>query len=462
MLIMSHLSLRKGIPVLLLSIILVTVHSCKTNGSDNPVSLQEDTTFLQIPGVGWQTFNRVADEDKSMDGLRFKSGTAYYRWYWVTLEPREGQYAFGMIDTLLARCRENGQALAFRIMCEDPWGEGLPGWLIKKGIKRTFSPCPEEGAHYSPDMSDTVFMNSHKKLVRAFGKRYDGHPDIALLDIGSVGLWGEWHIYCDPRLMPSRKIRQEITDLYYESFPNTPLTALMGDDINTDYAVSKGNCGWRGDSWGDADSAGGGWNHHQFYYWPTHNRLPEAWKTGTVAMEPGEPEGTLSGITVPVKRIVDDAIAWHATFAHNKSKAIPTEQISEIERLVKKMGFRLVLRNMKFEDVVYAGSEMPVEMKFENTGIAPPYRDYRIAFRLKDKNNEYFGTSLTDLSIRGWLPGEKIASSVFKIPSDVKPGKYEVEIALVLYNSIVHNIPLANHGRTADGWYSTGTLRIRQ
>ena len=460
---MSHLSINKtNIQVLLFCIILVGFHSCTSTGSDNHVSLQEDTTFLQIPGVGWQTFNRVANEDRSMDGLRFKSGSAYYRWYWVTLEPQEGQYAFGMIDSLLARCRENGQALAFRVMCEDPWGEGLPQWLIRKGIKRTYSPCPEEGAHYTPDLSDPVFSRYHEKLIRALGERYDGHPDIALLDIGSVGLWGEWHIYCDTALMPDPAVRRKITDLYLECFPNTPLTSLMNDAVNTNYAVGMGRCGWRGDSWGDADSTGGSWNHHQYYYWPTHNRLPEAWKTGTVAMEPGEPGGTLNGITVPVKRIVDDAIAWHATFAHNKSKAIPTEQISEIERLVKKMGFRIVLRNMKFEDVVNAGSEMPFEMKFENTGIAPPYRDYRIAFRVRDKNNEFFGTALTDLSIIGWLPGEKITSSVFKIPSDVKPGKYELEIGLALYNSIDHTIPLANYGRTADGWYSAGTIRIKK
>ena len=110
------------------------------------------------------------------------------------MEPKEGEYAFEMIDKLLQDCRKNNQALAFRIMCEDPTGEGLPKWLIDKGIKRTYIKCPEEGAHYVPDMSDRVFIGYHEKLIRAIGKRYDGHPDLAQVDIGSVGLWGEWHI----------------------------------------------------------------------------------------------------------------------------------------------------------------------------------------------------------------------------------------------------------------------------
>jgi hypothetical protein len=48
--------------------------------------------------------------------------------------------------------------------------------------------------------------------------------------------------------MPGRAIRQAVTDLYFEVFPNTPLTALVGDVTNVDYAVGRGNCGWRGDS----------------------------------------------------------------------------------------------------------------------------------------------------------------------------------------------------------------------
>jgi hypothetical protein len=367
-----------------------------------------------------------------------------------------------MIDHLLARCRENNQALAIRIMCEDPWGEGLPKWLINKGIRRTYTACPQEGAHYAPDMSDTIFMFYHEKLIRALGERYDGHPDIALVDIGSVGLWGEWHIYCDPTLMPGRELRNKITNLYFEVFPNTPLTSLTDDTTNVKYAVSKGRCGWRGDSWGNAPGPGVKWNHHEFSYWPTHRRVPDAWKTGTVAMEPGEPGQTMSAWVAPVRNIVDDAIAWHATFAQNKSRKIPEAFIPEIERLVMKMGFRLVLRNITCNEVASAGSEVPIILKFENLGIAPPYRDHRIAFRLKDKKNIYHAVTITDQSIRGWLPGEINTTVKYKLPPDLKAGNYNLEMGLVFHNSVDHTIPIANKGKTSDGWYPTAKIKITQ
>jgi hypothetical protein len=434
--------------------------SCERDKPDEEIYLLEDHGFLQIPGVGWQTFGRTADEDVTLKYYKFKSGTAYTRWYWSKLEPVEGQIAFGMIDTFIERCRSNNQALAFRVMCEDPTEkEGIPKWLIDKRIKMNYTICPQQGDHYVPDMADPVFVYYHERLIRALGEHYDDHPDIALVDIGSVGMWGEWHIYCDPTLMPDRAIRNAVTDLYFEAFPNTPLTAQVDDSINIDYALTKGPCGWRGDSWGNADISMG-WTHHQGLYWPIHNRIPNAWETGTIAMEPGMPTGAMDGWTAPITKIVDDAIAWHTTFAHNKSEVVPSEFISEIERLVMKMGFRLVLRRLDYNKTAQPGSKLIWSMEWENLGIASPYRDYRIALRLRDINDKIKAVEITDLSIKGWLPGKIINSLEYNIPADLPAGDYGIELGVVFHSSLEHNIPIANKGKTEDGWYKVGKLTI--
>lgn len=446
--------------LLLLLIIIISAVRCNRNKElETPAPVEDTTLFLQIPGVGWQTFDRTADNDLNLKELRFKSGCAYYRWYWKTVEPKEGEYAFDMVDKLLQDCRKNNQALAFRIMCENPTGEGLPKWLIDKGIKRTYTSCPQEGAHYVPDMSDPVFISYHEKLIRALGKRYDGHPDLAQVDIGSVGLWGEWHIYCDQNLMPDSAIQHSVIDLYFESFPNTPLSALQACIINDDYAVKRGVCGWRADSWGDADATGGRWNHHEKFYWPTHNRYPNLWKSGPVVFEPGEPGGYMDGWTVPSKTIVDDALAWHATMVSNKSRYIPKALIPEIERLVMKLGFRLVLREITYDSMVASGSVVPINMKWENLGIAPPYRDHRIAFRLK-KNNVNSGVIITGQSIKGWLPGETNIIVNYKLPADLAAYNYTLEMGIVFHSSIEHTIPIDNKGKTDDGWYKLGSMKV--
>lgn len=420
--------------------------------------LEEDTGFLQIPGVGWQTFFRTAQDDPSMTGLPFKSGCAYMRWTWGDLEPAEGQYAFEMIDEWLLRCRQANQALAFRVMLSWPGHEGtIPQWLIDKGIKYTYSECPEEGAHYEVDLEEPLVKELHEKLIRALGNRYDGHPDLALVDIGSVGLWGEWHNYCDPDLMPGDATRKYIIDLYYEAFPNTPLTALVDDKNNVLYANSKGRSAWRGDCWGNGEGPGVGWNHHKDSYWPMVSLMPDGWKTGTVALEPC---GTFGGYPTPPKSVVDDAIAWHATFVQNKSHYIPANWIPEIERLVMKLGFRLVLRDIDFDENVHPGSEIPVSMKWENLGIAPPYRDHRIAFRLKDESGNNKAVKITEATILGWLPGEKSIIVKYKLPDDLQAGNYSLEMGVVFHSSIDHVIPIANKGKTNDGWYAVSCMKV--
>jgi hypothetical protein len=454
--------LRAGYPrrfTLWISVLLITVCLKCSNEEKNDFGiLEEDKGFLQIPGVGWQTFFRTAQTDPTIAGLPFKSGCAYMRWTWGDLEPEEGQYAFVMIDDWLQRCREANQALAFRVMLSWPGHEGtIPQWLLDKGIKYTYSACPEEGAHYEVDIGEPIVSELHKKLIRALGERYDGHPDLALVDIGSVGLWGEWHNYCDPGLMPGDSTRKAIIDLYYEAFPNTPLTALVDDRDNVLYANAKGRSGWRGDCWGNGDGPGVGWNHHDDSYWPMANQMPNGWKTGTVALEPC---GTFGSFPTPPGSVVDDALAWHATFIQNKSHYIPANWQPDIERLVMKLGFRLVLRKITFDEEFKPGTDLQIFMKWENLGIAPPYRDHRVAFRLKDSNGEIQAVEITETSILGWLPGEKEVSLSYKIPAYLKTGEYKLEMGMVFHSSIEHVIPIANKGRTDDGWYSLGSVTV--
>jgi hypothetical protein len=439
--------------------IIFPITGCRRSERLSDDVLQEDEGFLQIPGVGWQTFFRTAQDDPTLAGLPFKSGCAYMRWTWGDLEPAEGQYAFDMIDGWLKRCREANQALAFRVMLSWPGHEGtIPQWLIDKGIRYTYSACPEEGAHYEVDLEEPVVKEYHEKLIRALGERYDGHPDLALVDIGSVGLWGEWHNYCDPDLMPGDATRKEIIDLYYSAFPNTPLTALVDDRPNVVYANSKGRSAWRGDCWGNGPGPGVGWNHHEDSYWPMVEMMPDGWKEGTVTLEPC---GTFGSYPTPPADVVDDAIAWHATFVQNKSHSIPSNWLPDIERLVKKLGFRLTIRSVTYNKMTSPGKTLDVKMIWENLGIAPPYRDHRIAFRLKNINSEYTALIVTDTSIKGWLPGEKSVEINYDIPGEIDPGDYTLEMGVVFHSAPDHVIPVANNGRTDDGWYGLGKITLK-
>lgn len=184
------------------------------------VQPQESDELLANPGMGWQTFHHFADDDKNLAGL--PSGAAYFRFYWRDLEPVEGQVDFAKLDGLLAHAHRAGQKLGFRVMIAAT-GErarsGAPDWLREKGCKGYEYQYEGQGPYWVPDFDDPLFEQAHYRLIAELGKRYDGHPDLDYVDIGSVGLWGEWHMSGTGVEMPPVKTRLAIIDAYLLPFP---------------------------------------------------------------------------------------------------------------------------------------------------------------------------------------------------------------------------------------------------
>lgn len=77
---------------------------------------QEIDALLANPGMGWQTFHCFADEDKNLAGL--PSSSAYFRFCWKEIEPREGEIRFDFLDGLLACARRRKPGLAKKTFCD--------------------------------------------------------------------------------------------------------------------------------------------------------------------------------------------------------------------------------------------------------------------------------------------------------------------------------------------------------
>jgi hypothetical protein len=163
-----------------------------------------------------------------------------------------------------------------------------------------------------------------------------------------------------------------------------------------------------------------------------------------------------------ITRIVDDAIAWHATLAHNKSHSVPGEYLPEIERLVMKLGFRLVLREIDHDPTIMPAASSTIKLDWENLGIAPPYRDHRVAFRLRDHRDSLRAVHVSDQSIRGWLPGPISLTVEYPLPAELDQGAYTLELGLVFHSAADRIVPLANEGKTDDGWYAVGTMVVKK
>jgi hypothetical protein len=66
-----------------------------------------------------------------------------------------------------------------------------------------------------PVLDDPKILAAHLDFIKRLGARYDGHPDITRLDLGSVGWWGEWHMSRSSNAsMPTPETQKKIVDAY--------------------------------------------------------------------------------------------------------------------------------------------------------------------------------------------------------------------------------------------------------
>ncbi|HEX30183.1 TPA: DUF4832 domain-containing protein, partial [Candidatus Poribacteria bacterium] len=368
---------------------------------------------------------------------------------------------FDRFDHLFKRAREAGQKLAFRIMCAGTSKDYMyvPRWLREKGCRgfeyRYRGTGPE---HWVPDMDDPIFQEAHFRLIEELGRRYDGHPDLDLVDIGSIGLWGEWHMSNTGVEMPSLKTRLAIIDAYCKAFPKTPKVMLIGDTEGMRHAIGRG-CGWRADCLGDMGGFSRTWNHMECFYPQQIRRTgaEDAWEKAPVAFESCWDMRKWKEEGWDIRYIFDYALNYHLSYLNNKSAPIPDGTRDEVERLIRKMGYRLVLRQLEHEVKAISGSVVTIHMIWENVGVAPPYRDYLLAFRLTGENEFVF---VSDTSIKGWLPGEIEIAEELKLPEDLKPGRYEFALGLLDPLTREPAIQLAIAGRGEDGWYPLSHIEV--
>lgn len=421
---------------------------------------------LANPGMGWQTFGSFADGPANQDAP--PSAAAYFRFTWNELEPEEGQIRFALIDRLLARARAAGQRLSVRVQCANgpPYREalGVPQWLKAKGCRGFRYRFRGAGVEYwVPDFADPLFRDAHLRFIAALGQRYDGHPDVDLLDIGSVGLWGEWHMSGTDVAMPAPAVQRSLITAWISAFPKTPKVINIDSEIGMSMARDLG-LGWRADCLGDYGFFSSTWNHMEDKY-PrvlAASHSEDLWKRAPVAFESCGDMRIWINKGYNLRKIFDYALNQHVSYFNNKSVPIPPEGRAEAFRLARRMGYRLVLKRLGHPADAARGSVMQVTMTWDNEGVAPPYGAWRQAVRLTRTSGDGKPYVFPGSSVKGWLPGHDVeAVDQVMLPQSMSPGEYQVAVGVVDPESHEPAVRLGIKGRAADGWYSLGRMVIR-
>jgi hypothetical protein len=448
------------------------------------VAPKETDEILSNPGMGWETFHRTANDDKNLPSW-IPSTIHYARWGWKTLEPEKGKIDYDFLDGVLKKTQESGQQLAFRVMCCSPYPRRTyhPEWLRDIGGEIVKTRHGDRSEVEVPVLDDPKILAAHLDFIKRLGARYDGHPDITRLDLGSVGWWGEWHMSRSSNAsMPTSETQKRIVDAYLAAFQKTPLVMLIGGDDMLRHAVKNGT-GWRADSLGDLGTFSPTWNH-MFGSYP--RRIQEiqdlnAWKNGPIAFEPPAAVSEFVNKDWPLRWIFNYGLAIHGSSFSGKSGQLPDDDHfrQELERFLRRLGYRLVLTELKHSRQTKPGQTLKLATKWQNTGSAPCYRPYRLAYRLTDKDGDH-QVFVGNVTVDKWLPGEieLFTEEFFKQPADLPPGEvvnvadsihlpanltpgiYKLSIGVLDEQGTQPVVQLGIEGRGGDGWYPLSTLAV--
>jgi hypothetical protein len=188
-------------------------------------SFSESDALITNPGQGWMSPYSVLPNAPGVP-----STVTYLRFDWADVEPLAGVYNWNLIDRALADAKSRGATLSLRVMTANAHSRGAyssPMWLFALGCKGfdyiAGGDDPTSGGariiRVEPDYSDPIYLEKHGEFLQSLGKRYNGNPSLEFLDIGSYGIWGEWHTTHPASL----DVRKSLVDLYLNAFPDTPL-----------------------------------------------------------------------------------------------------------------------------------------------------------------------------------------------------------------------------------------------
>lgn len=368
----------------------------------------DDGRALCNPDMGWvmHYYDNGAKYGTTItpgDSLDWYPGcnVVYLRLPWSWLEPEEGKYNWNAIDTPAQRWIERGGQVAFRVTVSETMKDATPAWVAKAGakiIRWNWKEGPKpDGKFWECVPDDPIFLEKYGNFLKALAARYDGRREVAFVDVGSLGIWGEGHTKRTIRLLPeeTQRVAKLHMDLHRRHFRKT--TLVVNDDFTCsgeadsseamDYALSLG-LGWRDDSILVGNPNNREWPG-QWWYHEKQGRVFS--EKAPVILEFGHYQTLKNWGNWNVKKLEESVERHRASCLsiHGDARRILDENRELVERLSRRIGYRFQAREIAYPSVVVANDDaakarpFKVCFAFANAGAAPCYREAYPCLTLK-------------------------------------------------------------------------------
>lgn len=448
---------------------------------------QDTREVLVNPSMGWVVYfysnltsnygSKLAPAD-TMDDFPGVS-TVYLRVPWAFLEPQEGKFNWSLLDTPAQRWIAKGKQIALRITCSENWlPYATPEWVKQAGAKGVFyqfgkGPA-DDGKLWDPDYLDPVFLQKLDAFLAALAARYDGNPNVAYIDIGSFGLWGEGHTLMSSQLPDSivPDIVERHIALHRKHFRHAVLS--ISDDVVghdrpmsrspiTDHALAQG-VSLRDDSI-MVQPPPRSWYHAELFqaFWPRLPVVLEHEHFGSSKQRAAWGDGTL------LLKAVEDHHACYLSI-HWWPREFLQQNREIIDRINMRLGYRLQPRRLTWPKEAIIGKPFNVSSEWINTGVSPCYSGGHMALTLKDEQGGIVSVlvdpSLNMRELAVGPPGEPPVTTLEStftaghIAPVIPPGEYQVYVSVGMQDG-TPRIAMPLDGDDGKRRYAVGRMTLK-
>ncbi|MEI8288703.1 MAG: DUF4832 domain-containing protein [Verrucomicrobiota bacterium] len=427
------------------------------------------------PGKGWSLHGLPKGQEQEV--LHF-AGMGVGRFEWAKLEPREGEYDWKPVEEMLAAWENLGCVCNIGVMCasthsRQPGGYVTPKWVFNAGAKKheldlapTMSTQGSPGHKVAPVFDDPIFLAKYRVFLKAFAKRFDGDPRIAVLDIRSYGNWGECHMspFKVPDIAPE-KFREHV-QMHLDAFKKTQLCLSRNSNLGHygplreifDWAIQTQHIAPRrdgicGSSDGKETAIGLGIAPGVFEFYGNYDMMKQlGWWDGIKDKR---------GYGFRLEECVENGHpTWVDLGGGKSSLRLLNENRALVERLSNRIGYHFHLARAAWPGRI--SGPFDLELTVQNQGVAPIYIPSSVALALIDDSGKRIATVWPKaIQPKQWQPNRATKQAATVDFKNITAGRYR--LALTITSEADDAKPFIKFGTelpVVDGWYILGAIEV--
>lgn len=203
------------------------------------VTFNPSTNNPNNPHRGFMLWGSHVGIDNTLPDNFYDTNIYHVYLPWRLIEPTDNNFRWDLIETnyLAPITNLNPKAtFVLRLVADYPNGPGsainahygsghaqpdrdYPDFI--DGVY--YSSCEGNGPGYAAYWNTTAFSQQAQELINSYAAKFDGDPRVTAIQLGLLGMWGEWHQSGCDGLAPNDTIKTTVMNTYLTAFTQTPL-----------------------------------------------------------------------------------------------------------------------------------------------------------------------------------------------------------------------------------------------